>query len=222
VEAKMKLHKKEIWATVLFFLSFLAFPINSNATVGIAGSFYDSDNALSIYEIGEGADFGGSITLLPYSGFADYPFSIYSEGYGHPDGSPEQTRMSFQLTAHGNGKTVSARSGLRADPHIKSVVSSRWGHQATLGSTDGGECAFNQFLDIKSEPGYLTFPSLKSMESITAGMTFDAYDSSRNEWLEKRCIPTPEYGEYPLTLSVMKGAYDNVYMEHNLEMSAEW
>ncbi|NPV61339.1 MAG: hypothetical protein HPY61_01690 [Methanotrichaceae archaeon] len=196
--------------------------IIGSASVALYGSFYNSEGALSLSEVGENVDLSGNIILLPSSGFSEYPFSLYSKGSGHPIGGSTATRFSFELSAEGNEKTVFAESIVREDPSIRSVVSTEWGHELVLGEVDTGKYRLNQFTNIVSHPGYLTFPTSGLMDTVSAGMTFEAFKDGGMQLLEKQRVPNQDYGEYPIVLGVMKGAYDNVYMENKLDMSAEW
>ncbi len=176
---------------------------------------------MGVFESVENADSAGSITLLPYAGYGDYPFSISVAGSGGPNGGSGTTRHSSKITASGDGKTVIANSNLREDPEIKSVIDTTWGYKVIMGNSNQ-ENSLNQFTNIVSHPGYMTFPTSSSRLSVTTGMTLQALDDKGQPLFDKIYVPNVEFGEPQITLSAVKTEYDDVYMKTNLGVSARW
>jgi hypothetical protein len=195
--------------------------LTGDATVSMSGDFHNSDYELSLSESMDNANFAGSIELLPYSGFDDLPYSIFATGSGDPNGRQATTEHSSQLAASGNGKTVVADSMLQEDPNIKAVLDINWGHQVIMGDLNQ-ENSLYQFTNLKSHPGYLTFPTSSTLDSVTTGMTLQAVDDSGQPLFDKIYVPGPEFGEPRITLSVMKSEYKNVFMETKLKVGAKW
>jgi hypothetical protein len=192
-----------------------------SGTVSISSNFYNSEGDVGISESIDNACFAGSIELLPYSGFNDYPYSIFAKGSGSPNGGSATTKHSSQLTASDGGKTVIADSMLRQDPAMKSVVKTTWGHQVIIGDPNGDSSLY-QFTRIESLPGYMTYPTSSSRTSVTAGMTYQAFDNKGIPLFDLKYVPPMEFGEPRITLGVMKSEYADVKMVTNLKVSAKF
>jgi hypothetical protein len=209
---------------MVFFLCIMA----GTATVSISGEFYNPYNSLSIFESDKNANSAGSITLEPYGGYGDRTFSIKLSGSGSSNNGNANTSHSLRLRASGSGKTVVTKSMLREDAAIKPALSETWGYGAVLGSNAAysASCTLNQMIDIKSVPGYLTFPTASSIHpSTTTGIILDAFDANgRRIFGPKYVPPWKEFGEPRLTLAVWPEAkdYKDVFMNNLLVMNTKW
>lgn len=198
------------------FLMTSIFPVI--ATTSFSGNFYNSESSYGLSESCDNAYSSGSITLLPSDGFLDYPFSLKATNSGGVNGGSADSKHSGSVTASGKGKTVSTESTLEEDAALHGLVSSTWGHEVTM----GGQNRVNVFTIIASIPGYLTDPTAPGVDSVSTGMTFEA-KSEGQLLFEKKYIPPPEFGDFPLVLGVVKSPlYPDVYMENKLEVVADW
>lgn len=216
--------------TLLFLMGFIPCIVAVTATVSISGEFHNPDNSLSIFESNDNANSAGSVSLMPYSGYGDHTFSIKASGNGVSNTGNATTEHFLVLKASGDGKTVVTRSMIEEDAGIKPFISESWSHGLVLGSAyeanGGNGCALNQMIDIKSKPGYLTFPTSASVHpTTTTRMTLDALDANGHPLFDTKNVPPwREFGEPRLTLAAWPEAkeYSNVYMENILEMSSKW
>ena len=79
----MKSDKKSLERVALVCSMFLlAAASNADASVSVGITLYNSGSSVSESVSVENANYASSAILLPYSGFADYPYSIYSAGAG--------------------------------------------------------------------------------------------------------------------------------------------
>ena len=79
----MKSDKKSLERVALVCSLFLlAAASNADASVSVGITLYNSGSSVSESVSVENANYASSAILLPYSGFADYPYSIYSAGAG--------------------------------------------------------------------------------------------------------------------------------------------
>jgi hypothetical protein len=206
---------------MVFFLCIMA----GTATVSISGGFYNSDYSLGISETNENANSVGSVCLQPSGG--DHVFSINAFGYGVSNNGNSDTKHSLILQASGNGRTVVTGSMLEEDAAIKPALSESWSHGVVLGSSaeNSARCTLNQMIDIKSVPGYLTFPTAASVHpSTTTQLTFSAFDANGRQLFSATVPPWLEFGEPRLTLAVWpEDEKDkNVYWDNILQMSSNW
>jgi hypothetical protein len=189
------------------------------ASVTFSGGFYNSESSFSVSEFCDNAKAVGSIKLLPFDGFDEYPFSIQATSKGNSLGGSADAKHSTSITASTKGKTVNTESVLTEDAALRGAVSSTWGHEVTMGE----KSSLHLFTDVISLPGFLTFPTSSAVDSITAGMTLEAFDKSGLPLFEKKMVPPPEFGDFPLVLGVMKSPkYPNVCMENKLNIFANW
>lgn len=145
---------------------------------------------------------------------------------GDAGGESELSEASSLLQATSLGKTITAESALRASPATTAVASVGWGLEAKLGTH---ESLLNQYTNIRSRPGYLTYPTSQQEGFITTGMTLEGQDEETGKPLfSKRYVPVPKDEEhpdgfgFPLSLGVMKVEDDSVYMENKLTMTMRW
>jgi hypothetical protein len=190
-----------------------------SATSTFSGNFYNSESSLSVSELVYNTNAAGSIKLLPFDGFDEYPFAIQATSKGNSNGGSADAKHFTSISASGNGKTVNTDSILTEDAALRGTISSNWEHEVTLGE----ECSLHLSTTIRSKPGYLTYPTAPSLDSITAGMTLQPFDNSGLPLFDKKYVPPPEFGDFPLVLGVMKSPlYPDVYMENILDISAHW
>lgn len=214
--------------TLFLLMVFFQCIIAATATVSISGEFHNLDTSLSIFESDTNANSVGSITLEPYRGYGDSTFSIKASGSGVSNTGDASTEHSLRLRASGSGKTVVTESSLVEDAAIKPVLSETWGYGAVLGSNAAysASCSLNQMIDIKSKPGYLTFPTSASIHpTTTTGITSNAFDANGLRIFGPKYVPPwKEFGEPRLTLAAWKEAedYKDVFMDNLLVMNTNW
>jgi len=145
---------------------------------------------------------------------------------GDSGGESELSEASSRLEVTSLGKTITAESALRAIQATTAVASVEWGLGAKLGTH---ESMLNQYTNIRSHPGYLTFPTSQQAGFITTGMTLAGqYAENGTSLFTKRYVPVPKDEEhpegfgFPLSLGVMKVEDDSVYMVNTLKMSMKW
>lgn len=187
----------------------------------------DANNEVEVYLKSKNARHTWNSKGTVASGLADLSCSargtILPEDAG---GASDLSHASYLLKAKSHGMVITAESALRASPATTAVATVEWGIGADLGSE---ESALNQYTNIKSHPGYLTFPTSQQRELITTGMTLEGFYLGEGRPLfSKRFAPIPldeEHPEgfgFPLTLGVMKVEDDSVYMEDLLKMTLRW
>lgn len=214
--------------TLLSLIVFFPCIMAGTATVSISGEFHNPDSSLSIFESDTNANSAGSITLEPYGGYGDSTFSIKLSGTGVSNSGNANTTHSLRLQASSGGKTVVTESSLVEDAAIKPALSEKWGYGAVLGSnaaySEGS--TLDQMIDIKTVPGYLTFPTSPTVHpSTTTSIILDAFDANgRRIFGPKYVPPWKEFGEPRLTLAVWPEAeeYKDVYMDNLLVMKTRW
>jgi len=146
---------------------------------------------------------------------------------GDSSGGSDLSEASSLLRVTSLGKTVTAESALWARSGTPLVASTEWGVEANLGTQ---ESMLNQYTNIRSHPGYLTFPTAQQVGLISTGMTLEGQYVDGEPLFTKRYVPIPideEHNEtngfgFPLILGVMEVEDDNVYMENKLAMSMKW
>jgi hypothetical protein len=204
---------------IIIFFILLASISPCIASAEFSGTFYNSEYSYSISEECDNTYSAGSIKLLPFEGFDGYPYAILATSEGCSIGGSADAKHSIGISASGNGKTVTAKSTLTEDSKLRGAVSSKWGHEMTL----GGECSLHLFTSVSSMPGYLTYPTSSGVDSISAGMTLEAFERTGQLLFDKKYVPSSEFGDFPLVLGVAKSPlYPDVYIENKLDIYADW
>jgi hypothetical protein len=199
---------------VLLFFLVSAFCIsNGYSTVSVSGTYYHSCGEISEDISIKNAVVSGKVTILPHEGIE---IDVDAKP-AHLNGGSEQSQIYNSFQAKSHGKTVKSDASLVVDPVINAFVSSEYHLDAKVGQ----KSEVSQHTDITSHPGYLTFPTSQNEESITAGMTFEAFEDGQ-PLFEKKYIPSEEFGDYPVTFGVMKVEDDRVYMENVLATYMTW
>ncbi len=215
----MKSDKSKSLKMIVLFTALVACISTCNATVSFSGKFYTSDHELDIEEINDNAISQGTISLLPFDDNGESSFSIRATGKGCSNGGSGEVKHSSSISASGKERTVNSEFTLSEDSALRGTLTSTWDHEVLLGS----ECSLQLSADIKSKPGFLTYPTAPSRDSISAGITLESFSNSGLPLFDKKFVPPPEFGDFPLVLGVMKSPkYPNVYMENILDIRADW
>ena len=198
------------------------------ATVSLSGTFYNSDYSTGISQSEENANSAGFVVIMPSGGLDGCPYSIWAGGSACANGGNAPTKFSSFITASGKGKTVATSANIREDPELKPVLSEKWNYETILGNTAQGngevQCTLSQSIDVKSAPGYLTYPTSANIHpTTTVGMTFQAFGKNGTSLFDIKYVPPwNEFGEPLLSLGVWPTEYKNVYMDNKLEMNTKW
>lgn len=100
----MRYHSKSSVRSVLISaLFFLVIASAASASVSVGVTLYNSDSVVSENVNVENANYVSSAVLLPYTGFADFPYSIHSSGSGASTSSEGKFSDSISATQNGEG-----------------------------------------------------------------------------------------------------------------------
>jgi len=94
--------KSSVRSALICTLFFLVTASTASASVSVGVTLYNSDSAVSENVNVENANYASSAVLLPYTGFADFPYSIHSSGAGSSTNS--EGKFSDSISANQNGK----------------------------------------------------------------------------------------------------------------------
>jgi len=206
---------------ILLLIFILSFCISSgHSTLSVSSSYYNDYGEISEDISVKNAKAEGKI----FSEGQSVELDLEAKPANLDRIGSEQSEIYSSLQASSYGKAVTAESILLADSYINTVVSSEFHLDAKLGPK---ESVVSQRIDITSRPGYLTYPTVETEESITAGLTLEAVENGR-QLFEKQYVPQSEFGDYPVTFGAMKInddsviADDNVYMESKFVTFMTW